>query len=228
MKTPLSRFPWRHRRSRCLGGFTLLEIIVAVSIFSVIVGVLATAFVQASRTWSQADAIMQTSQSARTAVDMLNRDLQCMLVDSNHAATFGNSALTFNAAVTTPSGACDIATVSYYLALPSNLLTPASSTLTSLCRLLQYATAPGSTNITSVATEIAPNVCSLTGGGGLTLSYWLANGAPMNLPTTTTVSVPERVYLQMRVLDSASAKAGAMLTPSGTYVTSFFVLPGLR
>lgn len=58
------------------GGFTLTEILVGLTIASVIIGGVGTGFVWESRAWTDHQARIQTQQSLRAAIETLNREVR--------------------------------------------------------------------------------------------------------------------------------------------------------
>jgi Tfp pilus assembly protein PilW len=72
MNSSISR---RHLRGEA--GYTLVELIAAFTILSIILGGLASMFVSAQRANTDADARMQSQQSVRLAFDRLEYDARC-------------------------------------------------------------------------------------------------------------------------------------------------------
>lgn len=72
MKSFISR-----RRLRGEAGYTLVELIAAFTVLSIILGGLANMFVSAQRANTDADARMQSQQSVRLAFDRLEYDARC-------------------------------------------------------------------------------------------------------------------------------------------------------
>ncbi|GEM_PF-3207171 len=202
-------------------AFTLVEMIASLGIFIAIVAILAMVITQASRAWRVANQQMQTAQSARTALDLLDRDLQGLFVNNQYSSTFAPTSLSFFTSAPSPSGAWDICRVSY--SVQSNRLV----------RFFEYVTTAGLSSTTSVTTEIISNVWSQSGAGnsGFTLSYITANGSfvAMNASAGTT-TVPSRIRVEIRLTDVESIKAGGslMMTPSATCTRTFFLPQSFR
>ncbi|MEO0304796.1 MAG: prepilin-type N-terminal cleavage/methylation domain-containing protein, partial [candidate division WOR-3 bacterium] len=57
-------------------GFTLLELLLAITIFSIIVGAAITVFVNSQNSKQKVDLMTQAQQSARIAVDYMIRDIR--------------------------------------------------------------------------------------------------------------------------------------------------------
>lgn len=216
MKPPHTNPSFRRRLA-----FTLVEMIASLGIFVAIVAILAMVLTQASRAWRVANQQMQTAQAARTALDLLDRDLQGLFVNNQYSSTFAPTSLSFFTSVPSPSGAWDICRVRY--SVDSNRLV----------RFFEYITTAGSTSTTSITTEIVPNVWSLStaGNSGFTLSYITANGtfvAPN--PAVGTTTIPSRIRVELRLTDLESLRAGGALTltPAATYTRTIFVPQSLR
>lgn len=200
-------------------AFTLVEMIASLGIFVAIVAIMAMVLTQASRAWSAASQQMQTAQAARTALDLLDRDLQGLFVNNQYSSTFAPTSLSFFTSVPSPSGAWDICRVRYFV--DNNRL----------IRFFEYITTSGSTLTTSITTEVIPNVWSITGQSGFTLSYITANGS-FNIPNPAagTTTIPSRIRVELRLTDVESLRAGGALTltPAATYTRTIFIPQSFR
>lgn len=62
-------------------GFTLVEILVAVTIFSIIITMLFTVFKVGLESWRRAESNLEIYQNARIALDMMSRELRAAMLD---------------------------------------------------------------------------------------------------------------------------------------------------
>ncbi|MBM3862317.1 MAG: prepilin-type N-terminal cleavage/methylation domain-containing protein [Verrucomicrobia bacterium] len=76
---PVTRPSFRH----AAGGFTLLELLAAVAILAILSMLLFAAFNEASRAWMFAEGRVETSQQARAAFEMFNRELSGAILSTN-------------------------------------------------------------------------------------------------------------------------------------------------
>jgi type II secretory pathway pseudopilin PulG len=213
------------RRNRAL-GFTLVELLIASGITVAIIFMLGQAFTHSSRAWTRSTALMQSSQSARTAIDLLNRDLHSVFVSPTLPIYWGafttpsNSTLSFWASVPSPTGVFDLCYVRYY-ATPDYKLK----------RELSYAATPGSTSMTTITSELVSNVwCSPT-QTGCTLSFYFPNGSyslSSATPAGGTSLTPSRVFVQLKLANPLAIRSGSNITIANSYETSVFLLQGMR
>ncbi|MDZ4860312.1 MAG: prepilin-type N-terminal cleavage/methylation domain-containing protein [Candidatus Hydrogenedentes bacterium] len=82
-------------------GFTLAELLVASTILAVILGSVYTAFSSSINIWKKGESNTQTYQDARTALDILSRELQNMVPGASHLFVGTNDEFEFYA-VTRP------------------------------------------------------------------------------------------------------------------------------
>lgn len=73
------------RRSARRRGLTLIEILVVSAIFAIIVTSLSIVFKAGLDSWSRAQARLEVFQTARTALDMITRDLSAAYLNANDA-----------------------------------------------------------------------------------------------------------------------------------------------
>ena len=66
------------------GGFTLAELIVATTLLTLVMAAVYTAFNSTMRTLKGAEENLQTYQDARTALDVMSRELSCFIGGSEH------------------------------------------------------------------------------------------------------------------------------------------------
>jgi type II secretory pathway pseudopilin PulG len=202
-------------------AFTLVEMLASLGIFVAIVMILAAVLTQATRAWRSATEQMQTAQSARVALDLLDRDLQGLFVNNQYSSTFAPTSLSFFTSVPNPSGAWDICRVRY--SVESNRL----------LRFFEYVTAVGTSSTTSITTEVIPNVWSLStaGNAGFTLSYITAEGSFVSFnPAVGTTTVPSRIRVELKLTSLESLRAGGSLTmsPTATYTRTIFIPQSFR
>lgn len=69
----------RRRNGRGQRGFTLAELIVASMLMTIVMTAVYVAFANTIREWRVAESNMQTYQDARTAITIMNRELNCIL-----------------------------------------------------------------------------------------------------------------------------------------------------
>jgi prepilin-type N-terminal cleavage/methylation domain-containing protein len=65
------------RRLRARGGYTLIELVVVLGIFTIIVASLTQVFISGSRAELDANRRFQAQQSARVAIDRMRREVHC-------------------------------------------------------------------------------------------------------------------------------------------------------
>jgi|GEM_PF-1451604 len=98
-------------------GFTLLELLTALTITIMLVGMLFAAFNQASRAWTSAESQTETFQTGRAILDLMARDLAqaCPNASANFTAGFDATLTTnsFTTAIGTNGAVSDLCDVSY-------------------------------------------------------------------------------------------------------------------
>ncbi len=87
-----------------LSGFTLLELLVSISILLLLSSLLFTAFNQASKAWMQAENQVDTFQGARAALDFMAKELLQAIVTTNIQFLANENSLAFVAPVSTSTG----------------------------------------------------------------------------------------------------------------------------
>lgn len=92
---------WTNRRAL---GFTLLELLVSISILLLLSSLLFTAFNQASKAWLQAENQVDTFQEARAALDFMAKELSQAIVTTNIQFLANVNSLAFVAPVSTSAG----------------------------------------------------------------------------------------------------------------------------
>ena len=66
----------KHSKNRSTGGFTLVELLVAVGIGMVVLAAVTTTFMTQTRFYSAQDQVNEMEQNARGALDLINRELK--------------------------------------------------------------------------------------------------------------------------------------------------------
>ncbi len=100
-----------HRHS----AFTLIEIVIAISLATVIILGTATIFKQASSAFSQSDARSEVFQNTRAIIDIINRDISGATLNANHELFNGKpNAITFLSSTSNNNGQ-PIALIKYFL-----------------------------------------------------------------------------------------------------------------
>jgi len=89
--------PYRHHKD----GFTLAELLVASTILAVLLGAVYTAFSSSVSIWKMGESNTHTYQDARTALDIVGRELQNMVPGASHLFTGDDDSFEFYA-VTRP------------------------------------------------------------------------------------------------------------------------------
>lgn len=89
----MNGMPWKQRslnqsrrtfRATLLPGFTLVELIVATTLLTIVMTAVYTTFNATIRTWRGAESNLHSYQDARTAMDVLTRELSCVIGGSQH------------------------------------------------------------------------------------------------------------------------------------------------
>ncbi len=100
-----------HRHS----AFTLIEVVIAISLATVIILGTATIFKQASSAFSQSDARSEVFQNTRAIIDIINRDISGATLNANHELFNGKpNAITFLSSTSNNNGQ-PIALIKYFL-----------------------------------------------------------------------------------------------------------------
>jgi prepilin-type N-terminal cleavage/methylation domain-containing protein len=82
-------------------GFTLAELLVATTLITIVMGAVYSSMTNSLRAWRIAESDMAVYQTARTAMDIMTRELQCVIPGAAHLMEGENNELTFFA-VTPP------------------------------------------------------------------------------------------------------------------------------
>lgn len=96
-------------------AFTLVEMLVAVAVLSMLMFLLFTAVNQASRAWLQGENRVETFTAARAALDFMSKELAQAMVNNELVFTGTTSAVSFQAPVNTATNAIDLVAVGYSL-----------------------------------------------------------------------------------------------------------------
>src|ERR1017187_5655727 len=86
------------------GGFTLLELLAAMAILAVMVAMLFAAFSQASRAWLMAENRVETFTQARSALDLLSRELSQAIATTNISFLGSTTNVAFIAPISSDPG----------------------------------------------------------------------------------------------------------------------------
>jgi type II secretion system protein J len=70
------------RKRRCRAAFTLIELVVAMAIFSILMMILINIFTSAQKAWSTASARNEMTENARIAMDIMSRDIQSIYYEN--------------------------------------------------------------------------------------------------------------------------------------------------
>lgn len=80
-------------------GFTLAELLVATTLITIVMAAVYTSMTNSLRAWQIAESDMTVYQSARTAMDIVTRELQCVVPGAGFLMEGDNHELTFIAVV---------------------------------------------------------------------------------------------------------------------------------
>lgn len=179
----------QQRVSGCPAGeprraFTVLEVLIATAILSVIMLVLFNIFNMASSTWINGEAVIYRNSSARLALDMINREMSQAVITTNTAASLYTNCVRF---VGTPTGvyftipippawgyASDLAQVGYHFSSPPAL----AGVPTGVTNMIRSYTEPTTANAASGTWNPRHNGITATNGMvvvGLTNLFATAN-----------------------------------------------------
>ena len=181
-------------------GFTLLELMTALAITSMLVAMLFAAFNQASRAWTSAEKRVDTFQTGRAVLDLMTRDLAQTFTSTRPLARFAgvsSNRMDFIAAIGGSSNT-DLSAVSYEF-VPG-------ATIGSLVRWYYPGwnpTIPVSFTQSNDLTDATVLDCTFT------YTYY-----DTNLVSHTSYNVtnaPAAIQISLRMLDQKSAKLYASL-----------------
>lgn len=85
-----SRITTNTQSTRAVRGFTLVELLVAMAIFSILAALLFTILSQVNRTWQQAQSRIEPRKSGRAILDYINRDLGAAALPAARGMTYGS------------------------------------------------------------------------------------------------------------------------------------------
>ena len=203
------------RRSPALrdeGGFTLLELMTALAITSMIVVMLFAAFNQASRAWTTAENRVETFTDARAVLDLMARELSQAVATPNITFHGDNQAVYFVAPVNSnPANHADLCEVGYEY----RTVTPYE------WKIVRHLTEPTTLNIASGGfwdfynnatwwQTFDPNAeASLATNSILNIqfTYLNANGTPITIPFggLTANTLPAAIVISLDAIDSRTA-----------------------
>lgn len=81
------------------GGFTLAELLVATTLITIVMGAVYTSMTNSLRAWQIAESDTTVYQNARTAMDVVTRELQCVVPGAAHLMEGDTREVTFIAVV---------------------------------------------------------------------------------------------------------------------------------
>lgn len=86
-----------HRHHRRSLGFTLVELLVATTLLTVVLAAVYTAFNTSVRAWRAGEASIESFQEARTALSLLSRELRCIIPGTEPLIVGERNEITFYA-----------------------------------------------------------------------------------------------------------------------------------
>lgn len=107
------------RRSPARLGFTLLEVLIASTLFAAVGAAISTIFISTERVAQQTASIQQAQSQARTAMILLEREVRAGSGSSLVSSDIANDILTF---ATLPPNTVTPVVVSYFVDLDGNLV----------------------------------------------------------------------------------------------------------
>ena len=193
-------FPLRHSTSK---GFSLVELLVALTVLSIMVIALATAMGYVSRLWLSGTGAMDNFTKGRLVLNLLDRDIQMMVLRRDMAAFVDENG----------SSAC-----AFYTNVQGD--STANPTNTRALSVVKYLLATGSTTPSTPATLLrvnyGMNFSSASPVSPLILASNSATGSLTQLLTGTTTTdtvFTGIVRFQIQFIDGS----GTILTPPYTY-----------
>lgn len=197
------------RNSRNM-GFTLVELMVAMAVGSIIMAAVLTSFIAQHNVYIAQDEVVQMQQNARVAIDMMSRDIQSAGYNPNHlTGTVGITTTGINATTgvastltfTRDNGAGVLETVTYSL--------PTTKMLT-----LNTSLPPAGTTAADWPAAIAEGISNLE------FRYLDENGDPTNVFNNIR-SIQMSIMAETAHTDLKSSPASqTYTTPSGATWTS--------
>lgn len=208
-------------------AFTLLELLVAMAVMSVLVVMLMSMVDNASKLWRANESRVESYREARAALNLITSDLKS-IYSSTNANYFRTNGTGFNFSTDTNDGRIffiaalpmsaqesgnksDLCEVGYYLTYTNNsVLNPSSASAYSLYRYFRSSDATF-TNLTIPAQQftytttnaelLARNISSFKVN-----YYYLTNGTPQSWTQSSARPVPDFVEIQMTAFNNDSAK----------------------
>jgi len=207
--------------NRRRAGFTLMELLMAMVVLSLLMLMLFAVFNQASRGWLQAENRVETFQNSRAALDFMAKELVQTVTTTNSSFLGNTNSVAFVAPVNTGTN-MDLAGVAYQLAGGSAPYTLIRGVLTNA----NWYSSPQNWPMTIVVSNtLADNIVSLT------LSYTDTSGTPQNYWNSTSSSgwpstspgqtlmigrAPAGVQITIGAIDSRAAKRLAVVGGNAT------------
>ena len=226
-------------KSKRHGGFTILELLAAMTILSMLVVMLVATFNQASRSWLQAENRVETYGQARAALDFITKELTQTVTTTNSSFMGDTNNLAFVATVNTGTN-MDLVGVFYQLAGSAPIFALTRSSVQYSASPNWYAN-PSSWPASAVSTvnTLAENVVSFTlsytdsSGNPTVPTYWNSTGSA-GWPSTSAGQAlmiarpPAGVQITIGIIDSRSTnrvKAGASALPVTQTFSTYVSIP---
>ncbi|MGD0016154.1 MAG: prepilin-type N-terminal cleavage/methylation domain-containing protein [Verrucomicrobiia bacterium] len=199
----------QRNRCRSKAGFTLLELMTALAITSMLVVMLFAALNQASRAWNTADKRVETFQTGRAILDLMARDLAQTYVGVHPNVSFTaaiSAPLTtnsFSATIGTNGAVSDICDVTYEFNSTAHTLTRLSCPWTSSSSSCSFTDLADTGTVLNCSFTYYTNAFST---GTTTYDSAAYGGQP-----------PAAVQISLDLLD---AKSAAAFAAGGTGITN--------
>jgi len=181
-------------------GFTLVELLIAIAVGSIVMAAVMTSFLSQHNVYLAQDEVVQIQQSARVAMDMLTRDIHSAGYNPNHLAggagitTAGATTLTF----TRDDGTGILETITYTRS-GANMLT------------LNITPLPAGTTAADWPANVAENIINLE------FCYLMSSGNCILAPTAA--QRPNIRSVQVSIMAQAALMDTKSLPPVRTYTT---------
>ena len=226
-------------KSQRRGGFTILELLAAMTILSMLVVMLVATFNQASRSWLQAENRVETYGQARATLDFISKELTQAVTTPNSSFLGSTNAMAFVATVNGTNNV-DVTGVFYQLTGTAPIFALTRSVVLYSASPNWYANPPSwpATAVSTVNT-LAENVVSFTlsytdsSGNPTVPTYWNSTGSA-GWPSTSAGQAlmiarpPAGVQITIGIIDSRSTnrvKAGASALPVTQTFSTYVSIP---
>jgi len=233
---------WRRGRAGWHRGFTLLEMLVAITILSIISLILASILGYTSGIWQQGESTNQNRQRARIVLDRIGQELRAAALPLNRTNStslefvinpssigsnyLNHDAIFWQAPIATDTSQGDLAEVGYFVRYVNNQ--------PNLCRFFVNPTAnnyiennPTSWLSASILDSVAPATQASQYQGlflenvlGLWIQAFNQDGTAFVGDSRVTGTLPAWVDLSLVLIDSEHAKRLTAPIPSASYSTA--------